>query len=169
MKPIYIAIGANMSNPKRTLLSLPKLLAARGVLVKKMSSLWRNPAWPKGLGYPDYLNGVFEVEFIGSADDLLKTLQTLETFSGRERTIRNAPRPLDLDILDFRGEVRVSDDLHLPHPRMNERAFVLLPLAEIASKWRHPLTDDTALDAMARLSLADMDSMQFEMHMVSAD
>jgi 2-amino-4-hydroxy-6-hydroxymethyldihydropteridine diphosphokinase len=169
MKPIYIAVGANMSNPKETLIRLPSQLNARGVFVKKTSSLWRNPAWPAGLGYPDYLNGVFEVEFTASADDLLTMLHALENAAGRRRSIRNAPRPLDLDILDFRGEVRESLDLQLPHPRMNDRAFVMLPLAEIAPNWRHPLTHITAIETLAQLSLSDMEAMSFETHISSAD
>lgn len=169
MKSVYIAVGANMSNPKRTLLNLPRHLEVRGVCVKATSSLWRNPAWPAGQGYPDFINGVFHVEFDGIADDLLHILHSIEAQAGRQRGLRNAPRPLDLDILDFSGLVRTDSHLQLPHPRMTERAFVLLPLAEIAPQWRHPLSGLTALEALARRPVLDMETMQFETRMKHVD
>ncbi len=169
MKPIYIAIGANMSNPKKTLLNLSRVLAKRDIRVIAASSLWRNPAWPEGRGFPDFLNGVFQIEFNGCASELLHIFQDTETQLGRVKTARNAPRPLDLDIIDFRGEVRIDRDLELPHPRTNMRAFVLLPLAEIAPNWRHPISKLNALEALARLPLSAMETMQFETHMKPAD
>ena len=162
MKPIYIAIGANLSNPKSRLLGLPSVFEGQGMRVKAASSLWRNPAWPEGMGYPDYLNGVLQVEFAGRSVDLLHLLLELEETAGRERGQRNAPRPLDLDIIDFRGEVNKSVKLTLPHPRMSERAFVLLPLAEIAPKWQHPHSKKSALELLAELPLKSLDTMRFE-------
>lgn len=137
--------------------------------MKATSSLWRNPAWPAGQGYPDFINGVFHVEFDGIADDLLHILHSIEAQAGRQRGLRNAPRPLDLDILDFSGLVRTDSHLQLPHPRMTERAFVLLPLAEIAPQWRHPLSGLTALEALARRPVLDMETMQFETRMKHVD
>ena len=162
MKPIYIAIGANLSNPKDRLVSLPSVLARQAIQVKAASSLWRNPAWPEGMGYPDYLNGVLEVEFGGSSAALLEILLKLEVEAGRKRSERNAPRPLDLDIIDFKGKQNKSAHLTLPHPRVSERAFVLLPLAEIAPHWRHPHSKETALQLLAQLPLASLEAMRFE-------
>ena len=162
MSDIYIAIGANMSNPKETLLALPKRLAAQGIGVIKASSLWRNPAWPEGQGHPDYLNGVLQVSYDGTAQALLTLLLNMETQAGRVRSKKNAPRPLDLDIIDFCGQESMSDALTLPHPRMADRAFVLLPLAEIAPQWTHPQTGMPIMELLARLPLAEMDKMKFE-------
>ena len=162
MKPIYIAIGANLSNPKDRLIGLPSVLERKGIHVTAASSLWRNPAWPEGMGYPDYLNGVLEVNFDGTAVVLLELLLKLEAEAGRKRSERNAPRPLDLDILDFRDEHHQSPDLILPHPRLHDRAFVLLPLAEIAPHWRHPKSGKSALELLAQLPLSSMGKMQFE-------
>ena len=167
MSAIYIAVGGNMSNPKQRLLQLPQRLEQAGVPVSAASSLWRNPAWPAGMGYPDYLNGVLSVSFDGSAAELLDVLQKLELDAGRVRTERNAPRPLDLDIIDFKGMPHKSAKLTLPHPRMAARAFVLLPLAEVAPDWRHTLTGQSIMELLARLPLADMDAMTFEAHISS--
>jgi len=122
MSDIYIAVGANMSNPKQTLMQLPHRLEHIGVKTREASSLWRNPAWPVGLGHPDYLNGVLRVSYDGTAEDLLAALLDMETQAGRVRSEKNAPRPLDLDIIDFRGQVSLTPNLMLPHPRMMDRA-----------------------------------------------
>ena len=161
MSAIYIAVGGNMSNPKQRLLQLPRRFAQAGISVTAASSLWRNPAWPAGMGYPDYINGVLSVSFDGSAHELLAQLHKLESEAGRVRAERNAPRPLDLDIIDFKGAPHRAADLTLPHPRMETRAFVLLPLAEIAPDWRHPVTGRFIMELLAALPLADMDAMTF--------
>lgn len=162
MGNIYIAVGANMSNPKQTLLALPKRLERAGVHTVKASSLWRNPAWPPSRNDPDYLNGVLSVSYDGNSDDLLALLLSLEAKSGRVRGEKNAPRPLDLDIIDYKGQISTKTKLTLPHPRLHSRAFVVLPLAEIAPQWHHPVSGLAAIALLARLPLADMEAMQYE-------
>jgi 2-amino-4-hydroxy-6-hydroxymethyldihydropteridine diphosphokinase len=96
----------------------------------RSSRLYRSA--PVDAGGPDYLNAVAELTTVLTAPDLLRALQALEGAAGRQRPYRNAPRTLDLDLLLY-GDARIeSPQLSLPHPRMWERAFVLLPLAELA-------------------------------------
>jgi 2-amino-4-hydroxy-6-hydroxymethyldihydropteridine diphosphokinase len=98
--------------------------------VLKASSLYRSA--PVDAQGPDFINAVAQIETALTPHELLKALQGLEDAAGRERSYRNAPRTLDLDVLLY-GDVRLGDKaLTLPHPRMKERAFVLLPLAEVA-------------------------------------
>ncbi len=127
----YIALGANLGDTVASLRKAMNDLAdLAGVCLVRRSSLYRTA--PLESSGPDYLNAVVEITTCLTAPDLLTKLQILEQAAGRERTHRNAPRTLDLDILIY-GEARVdSATLTIPHPRMNERAFVLVPLAEIA-------------------------------------
>ena len=82
-------------------------------------------------------------------EDVLAALHNVEAQFGRTRSVRNAARVLDIDLLDFDGLISDSSDLTLPHPRMHERAFVLLPLRDVAPGWRHPVlkTDIAAMMA----------------------
>jgi len=129
---VFIALGSNLENPaaqiKRGFEELAALPATR--LIKR-SSLYRT----KPVGYadqPDFVNAVAQLETSLSARDLLDALLEIERRQGRTRSFRNAPRTLDLDILLYGDEVRANADLTIPHPRMHERAFVLVPLVEIA-------------------------------------
>lgn len=128
----YVALGSNLGDPVGTLKDAVESLAAlRGSLLKAVSSLYRTA--PVGLRHqPDFINAVAAVDTRLPAMELLQELFAVEAAFGRRRGIKNAPRTLDLDLL-LHGDV-VQDDpqLTLPHPRMHERAFVLVPLAEIA-------------------------------------
>ncbi len=101
---------------------------------------------------PWFVNAVLSVATELGANDLLSVLQAIERQFGRVRAEANAPRTLDLDILDYQGEVMNAASLVLPHPRLHERRFVLVPIAEIAPEWRHPILELTAEELLARLS-----------------
>ncbi len=140
----YLALGANLGDAQATVReamdAIDTLPATR---VVRRSSLYRTA--PMESNGPDYINAVVQVETALTAPDLLRELQALELRAGRLRPYRNAPRTLDLDILLF-GEARIfSDALTIPHPRMDLRAFVLVPLGEIAPQ----LVDAVALRAVA--------------------
>ncbi len=156
MSSIYIALGANLSNPKETFTEALNMLNGKGVDIIKTSGLWQSPSWPPGQGHPDYLNAVAEVRFNGNAKVLLRMLHDIEAEMGRIRTIKNAPRPLDLDLLDFKGQVMDEQNLTIPHPRMTVRGFVLLPLEEIAPDWCAPETGYHITYYIARLPFRDV-------------
>ncbi|MDM0052094.1 2-amino-4-hydroxy-6-hydroxymethyldihydropteridine diphosphokinase [Variovorax sp. J22R115] len=127
----FVAIGANLGDARETveraiadLASLPK------TRVTARSSLYRTA--PVDATGPDFINAVVELQTELDPHALLAELHRLEAVAGRERPYRNAPRTLDLDLLGHGDAVLETDTLTLPHPRMNERAFVLMPLAEIA-------------------------------------
>lgn len=154
-KTAYIALGANLSNPKETFRAALSELEKSGLRVMAISSLWHSPAWPPGLGYPDYVNAVAKIQTVLNPQSLIELLHKTEESFGRFRTVLNAPRPLDLDIIDCEGEV-LEGKLVLPHPRALVRPFVLLPLTEIAPEWSHPISQETAWQALAKLAPEDV-------------
>jgi len=159
MNPIYIALGANLPlgdhGPRDTLAKARTALGEAGMLVVAASSDWHSPAWPDPTD-PPYVNAVVEIAGAGSARHMLDTLHGIEERFGRVRTERNAPRPLDLDLIDWRGE-RIDDaaGMVVPHPRAWQRAFVLLPLAEIAPDWHDPVSKRSIATLIDALPLAD--------------
>ena len=136
----YIALGANLgatleANAQAVRDAIQAIHALPHVQVTKQSSLYQTAAMeslPGAPKSPDYINAVIEVSCTQPAQWLLEQLQKIEQKAGRERPYKNAPRTLDLDILLFGDEKITTDTLTVPHPRMWQRAFVLLPLAEIA-------------------------------------
>lgn len=127
----YVALGANLGQPMQAVRdALLRLRELPETALTRHSSLYRTA--PVDSAGPDYINAVAEIQTRLSAPELLAHLQELEREAGRKRPYRNAPRTLDLDLLLF-GAARIdSADLQVPHPRMHQRAFVLVPLAEIA-------------------------------------
>jgi 2-amino-4-hydroxy-6-hydroxymethyldihydropteridine diphosphokinase len=143
---VFIALGANLphehfGSPRRTLEAALAELAWRGVRTIRVSPWYRTAPVPAS-DQPWYVNAVAEVASDLSADALLAELHAVEAAFGRARTVPNAARPIDLDLLDFHGEIATGGPLRatLPHPRMTDRAFVLLPLADLAPHWRHPVS-----------------------------
>jgi len=159
-QPIYIALGANLGDPLASFRRAIAQLEGSGVQVLAISGMWQSPAWPAGQGHPDYINACAQVEFGSDARALLAILHRVEASHGRERTVLNAPRLLDLDLLDFRGEIIRAADIIIPHPRMMDRGFVLFPLSQIAPKWRNPTTNEGIELAISRLPLDDIEPLK---------
>jgi 2-amino-4-hydroxy-6-hydroxymethyldihydropteridine diphosphokinase len=127
----YLALGANLGDAQATVLAAIQSIAALpDTRLIATSSLYRTA--PLEAAGPDYLNAVIAVATRLNALELLQRLQRIESQAGRLRPYRNAPRTLDLDILLYGDASINSAALQVPHPRMAERAFVLVPLAEIA-------------------------------------
>ena len=147
---LMILIAAGSSLPFCNVDSQQLVLRAfsalgRSVNVTQQSSLYESPAWPDP-NDPPFVNAVACIETAMAPEDLLSVLHVIEAGFGRRRTVRNAPRTLDLDLLAYGEEIRSGADggLRLPHPGIPDRAFVLTPLVEIAPDWRHPETGQTA-------------------------
>jgi 2-amino-4-hydroxy-6-hydroxymethyldihydropteridine diphosphokinase len=155
---ILIALGANLASPEfggppgslETALRL--LEEIEGVRALRRSRWYRSAPVPTS-DQPWYVNGVAEVETARSPADLLAALHRIEARFGRVRGEHNAARVLDLDLIAYDDCVSAPGAAppELPHPRMHERAFVLLPLAEIAPSWRHPRLGRTAEEMVQAL------------------
>jgi 2-amino-4-hydroxy-6-hydroxymethyldihydropteridine diphosphokinase len=144
----FVGLGANLGDPLHALReALQALDRLPGTRLVRGSRFYRSA--PVDAGGPDYFNAVAQVETRLDAPGLLAHLQAIEQAAGRERPYRNAPRTLDLDLLLY-GDARIaSAALTVPHPRMRERAFVLLPLQELAPERVSP--DDLAPVAHQRI------------------
>jgi 2-amino-4-hydroxy-6-hydroxymethyldihydropteridine diphosphokinase len=140
----HVALGANLGDARATvsaaITALDRLPQTR---LLRASGLYRSAPWEAS--GPDFINAVAAIETGLDAHELLRALQALELQAGRERPYRNAPRTLDLDLLLYGDAVIDSPELSVPHPRLRERAFVLLPLAEISPA----LVSADALQAVA--------------------
>lgn len=128
---IYIGIGGNLGDSKKRFeMFFKKLKNDRRFFIVKTSPLVLN----KAFGYsnqPDFLNGVLQIQSSKSANEILKIMQHFEKIFKRKRTFKNAPRTIDLDILYFSNKTRDSKKLILPHPGVDKRASVILPLGLI--------------------------------------
>ncbi len=127
----YVALGANLGDAASALVSaFERLSGLPDTQLLARSSIYRTA--PIEAGGPDYLNAVAALTTALAANELLHALHDIEAAAGRERSYRNAPRTLDLDLLSWGDLLSTEPELTLPHPRLHLRAFVLVPLLEIA-------------------------------------
>lgn len=152
---ILIGIGANLASsrfasPREGCESALAAIADRGLTITARSP-WYGSAPVPASDQPWYVNGVARITSTLQPLDLLAELLAIETAMGRRRSEPNAARIIDLDLLDHDGRVVRLNSLHLPHPRMAARAFVLLPLADVAPGWRHPIDGRTVGQLIAAL------------------
>ncbi|MBS0492029.1 MAG: 2-amino-4-hydroxy-6-hydroxymethyldihydropteridine diphosphokinase [Proteobacteria bacterium] len=147
-----VALGGNVAGDYGSSEALLEAALARfaeaGLPILRRSSWWRSAAWPDPSDQ-EYRNGVVLVEARLSPQALIRTLFMLENEFGRMRSVRNAPRTLDLDLIAHGRIVSDDPELTLPHPRAHERLFVMGPLAQIAPEWRHPVLGRTAAELAA--------------------
>ncbi len=137
MVTAYVGLGANLGNPAQTVLTvLAQLAQLPETVLRRHSSLYSSA--PVDASGDDFVNAVAQLDTMLPPVALLQALQQLELAFGRERPFRNAPRTLDLDLLLYGDEEIDVPGLQVPHPRMEARAFVLLPLLELAPEIRLP-------------------------------
>ena len=136
----YIAIGSNMGDREGYLAGAVEAMKAHPLMELKKVSRWILTEPYGGVEQDDFLNGAAEIETLMSPRQLLEALHEMENAAGRERNVRWGPRTLDLDILFYDKVLLESEKLVIPHPDLENRRFVLEPMAEIAPAFRHPVT-----------------------------
>ena len=155
MAYLFIGLGANLTPQGFNSLregceAALAALDAEGIFLKQTSNWYETAPVPVS-DQPWYLNCVALASTRGDAAETLAALHRIEKRFGRVRAVRNGARVLDLDLLDFDGQRNQNPSLMLPHPRMHQRAFVLLPLRELCPKWYHPVTGISIDDLIAEL------------------
>lgn len=178
-----LALGGNatspVGDPNVTLSFALKALKARGVIILRESSLYVNPAFPKGSG-PDFVNSVVLIDSQYKPAELLDILHEVEAELGRVREKRWGPRTLDIDLIDVAGRVMpdreiylwwsslspekqtelAPDQLILPHPRLQDRAFVLIPMLELIPDWVHPVSGLSVREMVDQLPESDRNEVK---------
>lgn len=161
MDHIFIGIGSNRDNPRKRCIKAIKMLACqRGLVVKRISSLYKTAP----LGYTSqewFVNGAVEIETDYPPGELLTLLKRLEILLGRKKNIRWGPREIDLDILFYHTLLREEEGLRIPHPLLSQRRFVLVPLADIAGDFLHPVTGETVKMMLERLALETAQRVEY--------
>ena len=137
MNKVYLLLGSNIGDSKITLdKAINHIEKKIGVVIKK-SSLYKTAAWGN-TNQHDFINQVILVESNFDAEEIILAIFKIEKEMGRIRTIKNAAREIDIDILFFNNEIINSQNLTIPHKEIQNRMFVLVPMMEIAPKFEHP-------------------------------
>lgn len=160
---IFIALGANLpsrhGSPLETLIAARNAMGRKGVSVQASSRVWLTAPVPVS-DQPFYHNAVIQVETNMDPRALLSCLAGIENDFGRVRVKRNEARVLDLDLISYRDCLIGVDDLIIPHPRLHQRAFVLMPLRDIAPSWVHPGLQKSVPTMIADLPEQDAHPLQ---------
>lgn len=148
MPAVYLALGTNIGDREANLREALRRMRASGILIAKLSHLYETEPVDY-LDQPWFLNAVVEAHTDLLAAQLLATLRQIESEMKSKKPFPKGPRIIDLDILLYAGDTIDTPDLQVPHPRMLERNFVLVPLAEIAPALRHPSWPASAAEFLA--------------------
>lgn len=148
MNTAYLLIGSNMGNRQEVLQKARKMIEDSCGVIEQQSAIYLTAAW--GLeAQADFLNQVLRIDTKLDAQLLLRKVQAIEVELGRERSILYGPRIIDIDILFFNDEIINEENLVIPHPQIQNRRFVLVPLAEITPALVHPVLQKTVVQLLA--------------------
>ena len=155
---VFLAIGSNLGDRFRNIELAKIMLSDNRIKILKSSSFYETLSWPN-IKNPKFLNVVLEIETNLQPLSLLDLCKKIEKSLGRKKSKKNSPRVCDIDILDY-GKRNENNGINLPHPRMHQRNFVLIPLFEISKKWTHPKSKDHIKTLILKLSKKDITSIK---------
>ena len=135
---IYLGIGSNLGNRIINIEKTKFSLIQNGINILKSSNYYESLSWPNSKN-PKFLNIVLKISTTLTPLELIRICKSIERSLGRKKSYRNAPRKCDIDILDYKKK-QINKKIILPHPRLHQRNFVLLPLFELDKGWKHPVS-----------------------------
>ena len=158
---VYLAIGSNLGNKINNIEFAKFELEKYKIKITKSSTNYMSQSWPDNKN-PKYINIIIKIKTYLTPLELLKVCNLIELKLGRIRSKKNAPRTCDIDIIDYNKKILGSKNskLILPHPRMNNRNFVLLPLFEIEKSWKHPKSKINIVNLIDSLPIEDLRSIK---------
>tara|TARA_B100001142_G_scaffold329307_1_gene392152 strand:- start:6792 stop:7343 length:552 start_codon:yes stop_codon:yes gene_type:complete len=174
MHKVYLSLGSNLGNRKLNLSNAITHLSDSGIIIeswnddvqqsKCISSVYETEHWSENLNeenYPNYFNIVCKVQTLLDPNTLLKKIKSIEKKMGRNlKNTKNSPRQIDIDILFFDDIVMDEKNLIIPHPRLIFRAFVLIPLFEIAPDFVHPIKQNSVNELLEKISFSEKSSVR---------
>ena len=155
---IYLGIGSNLGNRRKNIELAKFKLIQNDIKIKKSSNIYESLSWPNP-NKPKFFNIILEISSNLSPLKLIDICKKIEIDLGRKKRSKNAPRECDLDIIDYCNQ-KLKGKIILPHPRMHERNFVLLPLYELNKDWKHPILKQPIKKLILSLSNKDIRSIK---------
>ena len=155
---IFLGIGSNLGNRRQNIERAKFNLIINNIKILKCSNYYESLSWPNP-NNPKFLNIVLEIDTNFSPLELIQKCKEIEKLLGRKKLPKNSPRICDIDLIDFKSK-KIAGDLILPHPRMDTRNFVLLPLFEINKDWKHPILKVNIRKLISTLPNSDIRSIK---------
>ena len=163
VKFAYLSLGSNLGNKQQNLNKAKYLLNIFDIKIIKCSNLYETESWPNKK-YPKYLNIVIKIRTFNSLIELFRKIKLIEKILGRKKAIKNSPRTCDIDILDFNQKMFDltvdNSQLTVPHPKLHNRNFVLIPLFDIDKNWIHPKLKHNITKLLSKMSSNNLRSIK---------
>ena len=163
VKIVYLALGSNLGSKVMNIEKAKLLLLSNNIEIIKCSNYYETSSWPNK-NFPKYLNIVIKIKTKLSLRNLFILIKSIEKKLGRKKKLLNYPRTCDIDIIDYNNKcISVTIGKHklkVPHPRMKNRNFVLIPLFEISKNWIHPESNDNISKLISKIKFSDLRSIK---------
>jgi len=162
-KLVYLGIGSNLGNKKINIEKTKFEIEKNGIKIESCSSFYETDSWPNNK-FPKYFNIVLKAKTFFKPQDLLKKIKEIEILVGRKMSLKNYPRICDIDIIDYdQKNFKINNKnqkLIIPHQKLHERNFVLLPLYEIEKNWLHPKKNKKIFELLRDLDVNNLRSIK---------
>ena len=155
---IYLGIGSNLGNRRLNIEQAKFKIIENNIKILQSSNYYESLSWPNKKN-PKFLNIVLKISTDLKPSKLLKIFQNIEKSLGRKNAPRNSPRICDIDIVDYKN-IQINKEIILPHPRLHQRNFVLLPLYELDKRWKHPVLKNDIKTLILSLTNRDIRSIK---------